>query len=196
MNYLTLDQAKTFTGKSESTLRRLVKKKLGTKNRSEYVKTRKLKNGGYQYLVHKEWLRKKYNIQLEEVSQKEAVVEKPTQQKQVENPSQKIDVSVYEKYIKTLEKQLEVKDTQISEKDKQLNELIERDRENHLMLEKINDALIKFKIPEYIDAQLVTYSEEEKVNIPQEKPAEKKSEPKKVAPISKAKFSDWLSDLK
>ena len=198
MDYLTLDEAKNFTGKSESTLRRLVKKRLGSKKKSEFIKTRKLRNGGYQYLIRRDLLIKKYGVDWSSDQHTNDLSNDSTTLSTSSHNEETSPISILKQYIQTLEKQLDVKDAQISEKDQQLNELIERDRENHLLLEKINEALIRFKIPEYIDAQLVSYSENKETDSKEEPPtnsSEFSEEPTKK-PRDMGTFSDWLNDFR
>ncbi len=183
MSFLTLEEAKIKTGKSESTLRRFIKKIAQTKKNSPYLKIKKLKNGGYQYFIHIDILKKKYPI-LEEAPKKKSVVEK----KAAESGNGEIDI--LKQYIQSIEQQLFAKDHQISEKDKQIFELLERDKESNLLLEKINQALIQYKIPEYIETQLVSYtpSQSETQWVEEKKAAQ----PSKTG---KASFTDWLNDL-
>jgi len=215
--YLTLEEAKTLTGKSESTLRRLVKSCLLNKSQKKLIKKRKLKNGGYQYLIAQTILQDRYKLStLNALGRKSPEKNKnknanTIKEKGLAKDSNNESVTILKQYINTLEKQLEVKDTQINDKSKQINELLERDKESHLLLDRINEALIRYRIPEYIETQEITYTEtdqsnhqtsEEKVldlveknKSKKNKSKKNKSKKKKERATGRATFSDWLNDL-
>lgn len=190
MDFLTVEEAKVLTQKSESTLRRLIKKALSSKKKSKWIKKKKRSNGGYQYLIHPELL----NIQesTKKVKKKDPIDDDPIKAKVVERTESK-EVDVLKKYIDSLERQLGVKD-------KQIFELLERDRENHQLLEKINEALIKFRVPEYIETQIISEDKSELIlskNEPNETASEN-VETKSTKPeqsFEKGTFSDWLESL-
>lgn len=183
MAFLTLEEAKLFSGKSESTLRRLIKKALDSKKKRKYIKTKSLSNGGYQYLIDPALLTKKKKKKVaEKLKSSQGPV--PSEQKRKTDLA---EIEVLKKYVDSLERQLAVKD-------KQMFELMEQNRDNLHLLEKINQALIKFRVPEYIETQ---YIQEPQVLTPAvavEQPTKKaKSKPKE--PVEKGSLSDWLNAL-
>ncbi len=206
--YLTLEEAKQHTLKSESTLRRLVRTCLKDAKLKKNIKTKKLANGGYQYLINSALLDEKYQKIDKKTS---AVGATSTPKKSIKKPSKKTvetpkkqdnqTIEVLQQYIQTLKSQLEVKDAQIAAKNNQVSELLERDRESNLLLERINQALIKYKIPEYIETQVVEVEQipekspiiEVKKEPEHSKPAKKKK--KKKNKKGKATFSDWLNQF-
>ncbi len=183
MSFLTLEEAKIYSGKSESTLRRFIKKTLTSKKKSEYIKKKKLPNGGYQYLIDIRLLEKKYDITSHDNNEDEKQSDKKNELG-ISKKQESKEVEVLHKYIESLEKQLAVKD-------KQIFELLAQDRENHALLEKINEALIKFRIPEYIETQVIQESSSSKNE--EEKPS--KTEDENHEKIKEGSFYDWIKKM-
>lgn len=186
--FLTLEEAKVLTQKSESTLRRLIKKALASKKKSKWVQKKKRKTGGYQYFIHPRLLEVKEEDKTP--TPKRLRDQEPILDNLKVKASEKQDskeVGVLKKYIESLERQLSVKDQQIFE-------FLERDRENHALLEKINEALIKFRVPEYIETQIesTSFEESKTENLSDVSGEENKQD---GLELSKGSFGDWLRNL-
>ncbi len=214
--YLTLDQAKDFCHKSESTLRRFVRSALNDKATKHAIKKKKLKNGGYQYLISKKILAEKYGIKGSLTPKPKRTQTSPQKNNLTSKPISGLAIKTLQDYVKTLESQLKVKDQQLNDQSHQISELLERDKENHLLLEKINHALIKFRIPEFIETQTIpiqahdnqteqsleelredqnsSVSEQviEKAENPVKSKVKKKKKKKRK---SKANFTEWLEQF-
>lgn len=164
---------------------------MSSKKKSEFIKKRNLPNGGYQYLINIKLINKKYKLNndiIEDVSD----TEKPNESKisLIEKKQENKEIEILKKYVDSLESQLAVKD-------KQIFELLAQDRENHILLEKINEALIKYRVPEYIETQVIP--NDKVTSSVQENSSQGNKEediPKKeTLSANGGSFSDWLKNL-
>ncbi|MCI5057939.1 MAG: hypothetical protein MRY83_17630 [Flavobacteriales bacterium] len=211
MIFLTIEEAIAQTGKSESTIRRLIRS-LSNTDEKKFLKKERLANGGYKYRISKEFLQEKYGKlnAAKETPKKEKPVKKRSNDPAPNTDITNLDIAL--QYIESLERQIRVKDTQLLERDKQISELIDRDRESNILLDKINDALIKYRIPEMLEAQTVSFDEApEDIDEPESKNKKKKKKAKKsekkkdqkdlvsnhkpLAEDDTAPFSEWLNHL-
>jgi hypothetical protein len=177
MTFLTIEEAINNSGKSESTIRRLIRA-MSASEQKKHLKKERLANGGYKYRISQSFLEEKYGkvkVVQEKVKPKSKTKTKPKTLSNLTSGSI-ANLDIAQQYIESLERQLRVKDNQLLEKDKQISDLIDRDRESNLLLDKINDALIKYRIPEMLEAQTISFDESETESVSDNEPLPKEKE--------------------
>jgi hypothetical protein len=133
MEYLTIEEIKKLTGKSEATIRRLVKRLYNDKEsvRKQLIKKQKSNNGfSFIYLVDKQFLLN--NIGYSKFGGSYS-------QDTYSMPIQNDTLTILKDQLELLKKQLEIKDLQISQ-------LMERDRETNILLKNFQETL-KLPLP-------------------------------------------------
>lgn len=168
-DFLTIKEASDLTGKSEITIRRLIK--LVRSQPEKVISQMTTQNEYLPTQLHSQMIRQDkesdkakspfvYRIKLELLAQ---MFDLPTQMssqvtKQKDNvhsqmSSQKEGLhsqkeeSVFDKVLGFLEEQLNVKDKQIERKDKQINDLIERGRESNILIGRLQEQLVLIESP-------------------------------------------------
>jgi len=135
-DWLTISDAAIFTGKSQNTIRKLIRG--GTKSGTKVV-TKKQKTGNrYRYLIDKASLAFHYQTGT-------------TNDYQTGTTGGTNVVPILQEQIQALHRQLEQKDRQLEEKDKQINELIERQREQNVIVKILQDRLLPGKTEPVVD---------------------------------------------
>ena len=136
-NFLTIRDARALTGKSEITIRRLIKDLLSsedtqTKNnvKKEYQNDNPL-SPHYRYRVSKDYLVNYFKLDISKTSDDDV-------QDKANDMLKTISNSANDKVLELLEKTTEVLSAQLKAKDKQIDALNERLRENQFMLNNAN----------------------------------------------------------
>lgn len=130
MEYLTIKQASELVGKSEDTIRRLIKHVVKAKPDEASLFIKKQGNDKtFYYTVSDELLRQTFDM--------------PTQTPDVPTqlPSPVVHQSEMQAVVDVLREQLRIKDEQIADLGKKVDNLIERSRETNILLKGLQNML-------------------------------------------------------
>lgn len=133
MNFLTVQESASLTGKSESTIKRFIRSTRKDKpkkyNDSECFKFEKLPTGHEKTLISESFLREHYSI-----------VQGSTTKGSSESLSSHHENTVNQEFVEHLKSELALKNQQISEKDKQIETLLERNKETNLLFAQLQQS--------------------------------------------------------
>lgn len=174
-DYLTIKEAAKLTGKSEITIRRLIKSEPyqdtmqdtmqnsihQSKLSSLLIKKEKTQKG-FIYKVQKQFILDKIKLKTKSSDKAndkadDKVVDKVS--------SDKLSDKISHEIILTLKEQLHIKDKQIENLSRKIDELIERDRETNIILKGLQDKFFLLEAPK---------KETPQNNAPRQKTKEKK----------------------
>jgi len=159
-DYLTIKEASNLTGKSEITIRRLIKRlqKQGDQRTNHLIRQESSPSGS-TYKIEKNLLLEELSLTSLLSNQKKEKTSQMTNQKNRHSRTRdkkpdvlQVDVQIVEtlnKTVEILQKQLEVKDGQIKSKDNQIDslterikELVERNREANHIIKGLQDRFL------------------------------------------------------
>lgn len=122
-NYLSISEAISNYGKSESTIRAIVRKSVKKKG---VIKHETLKNGSKKIYISATYL--------------DSVFKQNKNDSKVSNNT--LNDNTSNELIDVLKKQLEEKDKQLKEKDKQIESILERQREHNILMSQYQQKIL------------------------------------------------------
>ena len=172
--FLTIQQAMHLTGKSKSTIRRFV---VELRNAGEHANTLlkvPTQNGQFYYTISKQKLTETYPMSIHDDTHDTPPT---TTQDHIQTPTQPPIQSTTEgnlQAIEVLSEQLKRMDGELKRKDQFIAQVLERQRESHLLVKTLQDQLFLLQEPRKKTSKRVEseYQKEEPQEITlKEKPA-------------------------
>jgi hypothetical protein len=164
--FLTIKEAGELAGRSEITIRRLIKHllKSPTDETTQMIKQERQSDNPqspFIYRVSSELIRRSFNLPTHETTQvntqeqpvdytptNQVPTQTTTQEQEVSNQPQETPTQMLREVVDLLKDQVRIKDTQIEGLSKTVDQLIERDRETNIILKGLQDRLYLLEAPE------------------------------------------------
>ena len=192
--HLTVTEARKLTGKSDSTIKRMIRDIVQDANHPDRsfilpshdeVERRKKANEPYVWKIDSELLRRRFDMG----GQASGTDESPKQS--TGGGEHDIVLQVLREQLKSKDSQLHTLEVQLDRKDEQISNLNERMRESNILMKELQQRLvIAAPVAQPARTDVVDASEKgtEAVKVKPEKP---RSSGKK--PLKKRQFSRWFS---
>ena len=187
--FLTIKQAVEFSGKSKSTIRRLIDE-IAKGNSSEIrsqilpsaedVERLRRRNEAYTWKVSEDLLRDRFGVGEEGSAETSSGLEEngTATAEQIQAAQKAKDVAI-EKLTAMLEAQLESKDKQLEKKDAQIEKLQEQLGANHLVMAHFQKRLVQLGGPKELDVVEIA-DDRVRVRETEEEPSKPKKERRKL----------------
>ncbi len=164
--YLTIKEASELSGRSEITIRRLIKQMLKspTQETTQMIRQDRQSDNPqspFIYKVNIELIRQTFNLPTQETTQVDTQEQAPdyapptqvpmqttTQPEQVSSQAVETPTQMLREVVDLLKDQVRIKDTQITGLSKTVDQLIERDRETNIILKGLQDRLYLLEAPQ------------------------------------------------
>ena len=178
-DFITIREATELTGKARITIRRLIKDLLLKDNPEATQMIRKEQTGeGFIYKISKAFLLKELEI---------SEPDKPVKEQEKKEPAE--PQGIIKEVLGALKEQLKVKDKQIEGLGNKIDNLIERDRETNIILNRLQEKVFFLEAPQKKRETTQTTKETEKApeSPPQPATSEVKEQPEKPKKPEKEK---------
>src|SRR5688500_11043444 len=152
MDMLTIQEASKITGKSEKTMRRLIKHLLKTDKDAGKKIQRTPFPGGFTYRIDEEYL----------LTQTQSPIQKATQE-DTQQLSQ--DGQGDTQLLKAKDETIAILKTEIDRLHGEIGELLERDKERNILFHKFQDALLLDAPKQRVDTGMLTIQEASKQGV-------------------------------
>ena len=149
---LTIQESSQLTGKSEKTIRRLIKHLIKT-DKSSYKKIQQIPfPGGFTYRIDKDYL----------LTQTQSLTQKATQEDTQRLPQ---DGQEDTQLLKAKDETIAILKTEIDRLHGEIGELLERDKERNILFHKFQDALLLEAPKQRVDTGMLGIQETTKQDV-------------------------------